>query len=206
MRRGAICLLFLLLFAPSGYASEQSDGLLRDLSAAIKSLGRYEARFTIESNGDLLDFVGRYAIDGERYMLDISGAVIYGDSRVRYTVDSLKREVIVERVTDDTPMLTSNPARAFTSLDEIFSSTLKSSDGGYYTLSLRPKGKITLFQRAELRISQDSSLPTMVSYRASGDQVVIRLSDFAPIAEDTLIPRVLDAAIYPAGYEVIDFR
>ncbi len=189
-----------------GYATNLSDVILRELSAAVSSLGRYQSHFTIEVNGEMIDFVGRYAVDGERYMLSVPGGVTYGDTLMRYTIDSVNRMVVVERVVDTTPMLTSNPARAFTSLDQLFSSTLKSDDGEHYTLSLRPKGKITLFQRAEVCISQKSYLPLSVSYKDSGDQVIIHLGEFVHSVDKRLIPDSFDSLVYPSDYEVIDLR
>lgn len=201
MKRISIILSLTLSVALSSFAAEddRSVGLLQRLTNAIESLGSYEALFSLSVNGESINYDGRYEVDGEQYMLSTPGMMIYGDSSVRYSVDSLQQEVVIEYVVG-APMIVSNPARAFTTLDQVFDARMKYFGDEYYIIKLTPKVKDKILQSSELTLSRESNLPLSVSYRSDDDEVVIDIQSINSI-DCASIP-----ISYPEDYEVIDFR
>ncbi len=195
------CCLSTVCVASDG-GDRNSVGVLHELTTAIESLGSYEATFSVVVNGEHGGYSGCYGVDSrsERYVLWLPGILIFGDSEVRYTVDSLQREVVVEPISDMAPMVISNPARAFTMLDRSFTAQMKYSGAEYYTLKLTPKVRDRILDSSELQISRKDHLPIEVLYRSEGDEIVIHIDDIRSV-EQILIP---DS--YPDNYEVIDFR
>ncbi|MFR9620508.1 MAG: hypothetical protein SNH63_04705 [Rikenellaceae bacterium] len=202
MRRVYFLVVFLFLIF-GAMASEEVR--LRDLTRAMRELTSYRVTFEMAVNGERMDFVGGYIVVGDRYQLTMPGQVILGDSLVRYTIDDNNGEVVVERVDPSSvPMVISNPARAFTVLDQAFAASLKFTGSEYYTLWLRPKMGDPIVRVAELQISHKSHLPMSIAYTShEGDRVEVTLD----ITQDsTLVIQPLDSTLYPSGYEVIDFR
>lgn len=83
MKRGFL----LLLLSPIFGVVASDEVRLRDLIHAMRELGNYEVAFEMEVNGERMDFVGLYEVDGERYSLSMPEQMIVGDSAVRYTID-----------------------------------------------------------------------------------------------------------------------
>ncbi|MFR9564795.1 MAG: hypothetical protein SNG14_04610 [Rikenellaceae bacterium] len=149
--KGIYLTLLLIGVLPWLAVGANGDELLRDISLAIKSLGCYDVAFAIsteasgkansEQNGEanVEAIEGSYTVDEERYRLDLSGFMIYGSKGVRYSVDSVNREVVIEQLDEALPMVIVNPAKAFIGLDDEFYSEVVSEDNESVTLKLQPK-------------------------------------------------------------------
>ncbi len=196
----------------SAAAEREGGELLRELSENISKLGRYEVNFSIDMKSQESSVTGSYHVDAERYMLDISGAQIYGDGEVRYSVDSANKEVVIERLEGSMPMIILNPAVAFISLDKYFDAEVivrqKVVESGIEVIliDLRPKqdGENSLkMEGSVLALNSDTKLPCSIAYAVDGEIVTVLVTSIKPT--EKLIPSLSEIE-YPAEYEIIDLR
>ncbi len=178
------------------------DELLRDMSLSIKSFGCYDVSFAIstETGGEAIE--GSYTVDEERYRLDLSGFMIYGSKGVRYSVDSVNREVVIERLDEALPMVMVNPAKAFIGLDGEFHSEVVSEDKESVTLKLQPKKESLkgVVMELQLRVDRETKLPKSIAYNAENESINIEVRSFTK--SDTKLSKIA----IPKEYEVIDLR
>ncbi|MFI3328262.1 MAG: hypothetical protein SNH79_01325 [Rikenellaceae bacterium] len=185
------------------------DDFLRLMSLSIKDLGAYEVHFEMGVSDHEEKIAGRYIVDENRYMLHVADQTIYGDGRLRYTVSAKDREVVIEQLQSNTPMIIANPAQAFLELDKSLNSAIV---GGYndrmVSFTLTPKDKNLLFRSCFLTMSRFTNMPLFVSYETDEEHVSMRIVDIRSlrIAAGSAVPRNLDAIAIPSGYEIIDIR
>ncbi|MFI3269897.1 MAG: hypothetical protein R3Y34_05830 [Rikenellaceae bacterium] len=234
--KGIYLTLLLIGVLPWLAVGANGDELLRDMSLAIKSLGCYDVAFAIsteasgkansEQNGEanVEAIEGSYTVDEERYRLDLSGFMIYGSKGVRYSVDSVNREVVIEQLDEALPMVIVNPAKAFIGLDDEFYSEVVSEDNESVTLKLQPKKEsvtlrsqpkkesVTLRSQPkkesvkgvamelQLKISRETNLPKSITYNADNESINIEVKSFTK--SNTKLSKIA----IPTEYEVIDLR
>lgn len=186
-----IAYTLLLLFVPMSLLASP----LKEISEAVKALGRYEVGFTVDGE------MGEYWVDGERYHLSFGGQEIYGDGDVRYSINHRYREIVVERDAQDValPVVVANPTTAFTSLDRLFRVVESVEGDGRAVLSLEPKARRLALSGAVVEMDMETKLPTLVTYFADGESVTIKINRFVA-TKKYLSPHL------PEGYEMIDIR
>ncbi len=199
----AVGLFLMLLISPIMSFGASGDELLRELSQSIEQLGRYEVNFILRVSEQASVSSGNYLVDSQRYILSLSGFKIYGDNSLRYSVDQMNREVVIERMESSMPMIVVNPASAFVELDRYFNASVQKSDAAVIQIRLEPKRRSTLVEGATLLLDAQSKLPREVIYLADGDEVRVVIESI--VSTEQQIP-MLEEIGYPDEYEVIDLR
>ncbi len=200
-----IFLLMIVVFGSvfSVLADKKSEQILDDMSVAIEDLGSYEVDFAIE-NGGAVVAEGKYIVDGEYYKLSLANQVIYGDGALRYTIDNHMKEVVMERLDSQIPMIVANPARAFKGLKKGFDSQIvESSSLNNICVKLTPKKDGEILDSAIIEINSTTKLPVLAEYSSGGEVLTVIIRSITEISSE-LLP--LDKIDIPDGYEVIDIR
>jgi hypothetical protein len=195
-------------------ADGKSDALLEALSRKVASWGDYRVEFTVTI--DTESVAGSYEVSGAKYHVVTPDIVVYCDGTTKWEVNTLDREVAVDRVDPDDRTVMGNPTRLFDFL------------GGSYThryigpalidgvacerVELRETagsaaaGGSGSGQTIDLYLSTSTGLPVRVGY------TIGMMSTQAVVDARRITPRVtLDSGfIYDpkrySGWEIIDFR
>ncbi|MFI3258911.1 MAG: hypothetical protein R3Y16_02310 [Rikenellaceae bacterium] len=175
---------------------------LDDMTRAIEALGRYEVGFSMRYNEHPIAEIGRYRVDGDSFSIEYPDLQIFCDGELRYTVNHLTREVIVERATieDDVQIIVNNPSKTFKALERVYRFREEASEGGGVKLLLTPKliakSKI---ESSEIELDPKTKLPISVKYLAKDEVICIEISHFESLPEPL-------AFSYPDDYYLIDLR
>ncbi len=192
-------LLSLLLLLPSFAAGqERAQTLLQRMTAAFRAMPAYEVRFEISAGGPQVG--GRFAVEDDRYYIELNDAEVFGTADVRYEVDHRRREVTVAPVERTSQNLLSDPVHAFDFVAEQYAATLVGEAGGSARVRLQPLKA----QDAAIVLTIDTatSLPTAIRYEAGEEAVSVAVRAVGRLAEGV---RSFDRKAF-AGYEWIDFR
>ena len=181
----------------------RAKALLEALVSQFRALPTYQVPFEVEAEmqGQKQTIEGRYAVEGERFYLQMGQMEIYGEEKIRYVVDRERREVLIDRIDPSSDNLLDNPTHAFDHLAEAYEPTLLGERDAYAALRLTPKAgdaemSITLTLRlAPLR-------PQRLTYHIGEEAMQITLFDITPLTEPL---KRFQQANY-TGYELIDFR
>ena len=185
--------------AGAGAAHSRAAELLRALSGRIRSLGRYAAAITVESDGQ--SAAGRYTVDGDGYNHRQGDAEVYGDGRVRYEVDNRRREVAVDRVDAASRNLLDNPTRAFDLVDDEFEAELLWERDGRAAVKLTPKAEAAPCV-VTVALDTRTMRPLSLEYDFDGERIRIVVRSLEAVDK---APKEYDPAEYRT-YETIDFR
>lgn len=201
-------LIPLLCIAVSTAADTRSQSILTQLSAKIKTLGNYHARFEIEAEGN--NITGVYAVSGDKYFMQTDEYKVISDGKTKYEINHYDKEVTVDRINPSDRSILSNPTRAFDFASDIFSSVYLGTQTirgiASNMIKLTPTDTKSTLKSITLAISQTSGLPVEIRYRSEGvsDEVVVRIVKIeAGMLKDAVFK--FDRTDYK-GYEVVDFR
>lgn len=192
-------LLSLLLLLPSfAAAQERAQTLLQRMTAAFRAMPAYEVRFAVSAGGPQVD--GRFAVEDDRYYIELSDAEVFGTDDVRYEVDHRRREVTAAPVERTSQNLLSDPVHAFDFVAEQYAATLVGEADGSARVRLQPQ------QAREaailLTIDTATALPTAIRYEAGEEAVTVVIRSVGRLADGV---RSFDRKAF-ADYEWIDFR
>ena len=126
----------------------------------------------------------------------------FGDAKLRYEVDHSRREVVIDKVLEESYNLLTNPSTAFDSLGEAFSVQSVERNGESVVLLLEPKQKAAQSVVISLTLDVKTHLPKSIIYNPSGKSIRIDINN---IAKSNTAPKRYQAAAFN-GYEMIDFR
>lgn len=192
----------------SAAADNRSQAILTQLSAKIKALGNYHARFEVEAEGNNIS--GVYAVSGDKYFMQTDDYKVISDGKVKYEINHYDREVIVDRINPGDRNILSNPTRAFDFASDIFTSTYIGTQTVRGVVSdvikLTPTDSKSTLKSITLAVSQATGLPVEIRYRSEGvsDEVSVRIVKIeSGMLKDAVFK--FDRTSNP-GYEVIDFR
>lgn len=201
MNKRLVSLIGMLLVAttlPVTAGSLSAHDVAERLAGHFRAMKAYTVFFKVE--GADFTATGSYAVEGDRYYMQVGDAEAYCDGAAKWEVDPSKREVIIDAVDLSSRNLLNNPTRAFDFLDDAFRSELQSSEGELYRLRLTPTDKGAVMSAITVDVTAEG-VPQEVVYDLDGDTIRIIVEKIQPTAD----VRRFDAAAYP-GYEVIDFR
>ena len=186
----------------SAQSDDKSQGThhIEQLAQSVRALGNYAVRFTIVS-GDYSS-TGEYTVGGEEYHLLFAQYEAFGDAKLRYEVDHSRREVVIDKVLEESYNLLTNPSTAFDSLGEAFSVQSVERNGEGVVLLLEPKHKAAQSVVISLTLDVKTHLPKSIIYNPSGESIRIDINN---IAKSNTAPKRYQAAAFN-GYEMIDFR
>lgn len=203
MRQIYLLVIMMLCICSPVMADKRGEQILDDMSSAIDAFGRYEVGFVIENGGEVVA-EGEYIVDGERYKLTLANQEIYGDGELRYTIDNHLKEVVMEAMDQQIPMIVANPARAFKGLKKSFDSKVVECDNlENICVELTPRKEGEIIDSALIEINSTSKLPTSAQY-SSGNEVLTIIIRSIITTQSQLL--ALDELVIPSGYEVIDIR
>ena len=200
----ALSILFLLLFGialnTSAQTADKAAQRVAALSDAVKALGNYAVRFTIEIGEHKV--AGHYTVGSDCYALTLGAVEVYGDTKCRYEVDTSRREVVIDSVDTTSHNLLNNPLSAFNFIGEEYRSEMLSEGDGVAVLKLTPRQKGEQEGVMEVTIDSRTNLPKRVVYQPSGESIRVNI-DY--IGATTVLPTKFDQAKY-RDFEIIDFR
>lgn len=194
------CMLSALCFAVGVSADDRVSVIVERLAAAVKSLGSYEAAFTVrvgEYSGD-----GRYAVSGRGYNLSLGDVEVFCDGAVRREVNRALREITVDNVDTAARNILSDPVGAFDFIGDDFSAELVSENDGTAVVSLTPKSGGIHGGVIEVTVDVRTFYPQRLVYRLDGDAVTV---DVRKLASSSVPLKTFDPKSFD-GYEIIDFR
>lgn len=197
MRRIILIVSSLLLCAGVLRGQDRASQALRDMVAAIESMGRYEVDFLIRA--DAQELPGKIAVEGEAYAIRMGDAEVFGDASIRYEINHARREVTLMPTETESDNLLSNPAHAFARLTQSAARLEREQEGELVIALTNPDDPLTTIF---LTLQATTNLPRKIRYEMDGAGIDVVVRQLVRI-EETL-PRY-DATQY-AGYEVIDFR
>lgn len=181
-------------------ANEWLDSLNRSLGKRY-AMDMFVSLGTVESVDDELS--GYLMVDGDGYYISLGEMEVFSDGKLRYEVNNSRKEVTEDRVNLDSHDLLSNPTRAFSFLDEEFSSSVITTTTYGVTLMLKPLDGALGITAIMLSLERSGSrvLPTKLSYDYDGDIVTISLE----MVDTTDIElRRWDKSAYRA-YDIVSF-
>ncbi len=200
MRKGLLILTWLLLLGAKAYADNRSAQLLTALEEKIESLGNYRVNFSIDASAS--HFEGYYRVAGEAYYIRLGDAEVYCDGRVRYEVDPIRKEVVIDWVDTESRHILGNPTRAFQLLDGEFDHQTHSEVAGVVTLQLLSRQEDSGIERAYLQLDATTGIPRSLSYDWDGERLTVVIDQLMHDSES--LPS-FDAMAY-SEFETIDFR
>lgn len=185
--------------APS--ADGRAAEILEKLAAGFRALGAYGVTFEVSS--DEYTTRGRYAVEGENYYIAVGEAEVYCDGKIRYEIDTRRREVTIDDVDTSSRNLLSNPAHAFDFIGTQYAPSLVSDANGRAVVRLTPTSA-NASPAGEILVTVDTAAmrPESLRYDYDGEQVGIAVLGVAPL--DTPL-KAFSKGDYK-GYEFIDFR
>ena len=187
------------LLSPFGsFGQDRAAELLRKMSDEMRSLGGDRAAFSISADEEQL--LGSFAVEGERYRIELADVEVYGEAAERYEVNKTRREVTIMQTDTASVDILSNPAHAFDLVGRQYKPVLLSESAGEATLSLQEEAN----PRVKIRLTMDvkNNRPTAIIYGMDGLEMKIQIHAITPLKESL---SAFDRAQYEA-YELIDFR
>lgn len=193
----AIAALMLPLVAAA--ADDEAQTLLRRTADYISSLGRYTARFGITA-GEYAS-QGSYTVDGDAYYIEVDGAGVYCDGKIRREVDNERREVNVDAVDGASRNILDNPTRCFDFVGTDYEAEVSSRTASETTLHLRSRDA-SVEGDIYLTVETATGRPRHITYVLYDDRIEVAVESLEPSREAV---RRYDAKRY-SDYETIDFR
>mgnify|MGYP003175911395 FL=1 len=193
----AIAALMLPLVAAA--ADDEAQTLLRRTADYISSLGRYTARFGITA-GEYAS-QGSYTVDGDAYYIEVDGAEVYCDGKIRREVDNERREVNVDAVDGASRNILDNPTRCFDFVGTDYEAEVSSRTASETTLHLRSRDA-SVEGDIYLTVETATGRPRHITYVLYDDRIEVAVESLEPSREAV---RRYDAKRY-SDYETIDFR
>ena len=204
MRKSIIYLLVALLalgvlcFARTSFGQNRAEVLVEKMSKTMGAMGGYEAAFVIASGNEQL--LGSFAVEGERYRIELADMVVYGEATERYEVNKARKEVTLMQTESSSANILSNPAHAFELVGSLYRPVLLSEEGGKAQLSLQSEQDLKTTIR--LVVNTATNLPSEIVYGMEGLELAIKIVSISPLKRPFPL---YDKAQY-ADYELIDFR
>lgn len=168
------------------------------MSRSFGALKGYEAAYMIEIDDQRV--LGTFAVEGEKYRIEMADMEVYGDGAARYEVDRRRREVTLMTTETESANILSNPAHAFELVTSLYEPTLLKEESGEALVSLRTERDPASSIR--LRLDLKRNLPTEITYYTDEMAVVVKILSIKSL--DAPLPQ-FDRAAY-TDYEIIDFR
>ena len=187
--------LGVLLFARSSFGQNRAEVLIEKMSKTMSAMGGYEAAFVVASGDEQL--LGSFAVEGERYRIELADMVVYGEATERYEVNKARKEITLMQTESSSANILSNPAHAFELVGSLYRPVLLSEEGGKAQLSLQDL-KTTI----RLVVNTATNLPSEIVYAMEGLELKIEIHTIKPLQAS--LPKY-DPSHY-ADYELIDFR
>lgn len=203
MKKILSILLLLLLGAMLNTNAQSSDKAAERvvaLSQAVKALGNYAVRFTVEVGEHRMS--GNYSVGSDCYALTLGTVEVYGDTKCRYEVDTSRKEVVVDKMDNTSHNLLNNPLSAFDFIGDEYIVTGVSEQADRVDVRLTPRQKSEQEGVIEVAIDTKTNLPKRIVYQPSGESIQINIDH---IGATKLLPPKLDQTKY-RDYEIIDFR
>ena len=200
----ALSILFLLLFGLSLNTNAQSADKATErvaaLSQSVKALGNYAVRFMVEMGEQKVS--GNYAVGRGRYYLALGNIEVYGDAECRYDIDTSRREIVIDKVDNNSRNILNNPLSAFDFVGEEYVARTLTDDGSRVVVRLTPRQDTEQNGVVDVVIDTRTNLPKSLIYRPSGDSIKINIEHIGAVA---VAPAAFDNSKYK-DFEVIDFR
>lgn len=191
-------LLLGLVFVARTQSGSRAEQLVKTMSRSFSTMGGYEATYMIEVDGQRM--LGAFAVEGDKYRIEMADMEVYGDGAVRYEVDGRRREITLTTTEAESANILSNPANAFDLLTSLYEPTLLKEESGEALVSLRTERDPSSSIR--LRLDLKRNLPTEITYYTDELAVVVKILSIKSL--DAPLPQ-FDQAAY-TDYETIDFR
>ncbi|MFR9523140.1 MAG: hypothetical protein SNH94_01035 [Rikenellaceae bacterium] len=199
--RYLLSVIYLLLAVVSASAAEPNS-IIGDVIDKLDRMSPYRVQFEVEYGKNRIG--GLYEVADENYYISIDEQELFGDSKVKYEVFNSRKEVLIDAVSPDYDgNLLSNPAVAFSSIRDHYTSKQLSDDGVAATFELTPSApSVNPIETIELTINSSTILPERIVYNLGGEKVVVKVVSIEKLTSSITsynIGNYLD-------YEVIDFR
>ncbi len=197
--RSFFVIIFSLLSFVVASADERSQAVLRGVAEYVRTLGSYDATFTVAA-GDL-QTQGHYSVAGDNYHIVVDQAEVYADGKVRYEVDHDLEEVNIDEMDIASRNILDNPTRCFDFVGDEYASMIYTEIGNELTLVMRANDT-TLEGDIYLTVDKNTSRPRKIVYVLYDDRIEVTIT--------SLVRRTTEVEKYNASkyrdYEVIDFR
>ena len=197
--RSFFVIIFSLLSMATASADERSQAVLRGVAEYVRTLGSYDATFTVVA-GDY-QTMGHYSVAGDNYHIVVGQAEVYADGKVRYEVDHDLEEVNIDEMDVTSRNILDNPTRCFDFVGDEYSSMISTEIGNDLTLVMRANDT-TLEGDIYLTVDKQTSRPRKIVYVLYDDRIEVTIT--------TLVRRKTEVEKYNASkyrdYEIIDFR
>lgn len=190
--------LGVLCFARTSFGQNRAEVLVEKMSKTMGAMGGYEAAFVVASGDEQL--LGSFAVEGERYRIELADMVVFGEATERYEVNKARKEITLMQTESSSANILSNPAHAFELVGSLYRPVLLSEEGGKAQLSLQSEDDLKTTIR--LVVNTATNLPSEIVYAMEGLELKIEIHTIKSL--QTSLPKY-DPAHY-ADYELIDFR
>lgn len=204
MIKKTLLIVVAMLSAMSVFADGRSDELLKALQQKAAAFGDYRVAFKVTIDGQSM--TGTYEVSGQRYHMSTADVEVFCDGKVKYEVNSLDEEVLIDAVDPGDRTILGNPTHMFDFLDGSYThsyvgkATLKDGEADKIELT-GAEGKLNVF------LNVKTGLPSRISY------FLDNLNTDAVVDVESITPNVrIDPTAFnfdPARYkdfEIIDFR
>ena len=199
MRKILLLLIFSCISCSLWASTPDGGSLLGAFDAKLKELGCYRVKFEVKADG--YTAAGEYVVSGSDFYVASDGVEVYVESGVKYQVNSLNREVVIDSATTLGSDILSNPAQGFSSLTESFSAT-EIVENGCRAVLLTPKEGAMVSETITIEADNSGELPSRIVYAADGGSIIIEVKSVEHCSAG--LPR-FDIGKY-AGYESVDMR
>lgn len=206
MIKKTILMLAALAVTLNAFADMKSDELLRTLQKKVEAFGDYRVAFKVTVDGQSID--GTYEVSGNSYHISTDDTEVFCDGKVRYEVNKLDEEILIDAVDPNDRTILGNPTRMFDFFDGSYThkylskATLKDGEADKLELTGVLDG-----DKMGVYLNTATGLPSRISYymeNLNTDAIV----DIESITQHVKIDRSafdFDPARYK-GFETIDFR
>ena len=191
-------------FAEKGGNSEAA--LLKTFETSLSQMERYRVEFDVlvkmNAGSDHAEqkYQGEYVVDKDNFYVSNGHQELFVADGVKYVVNHLSREVIIEAATALGSDILSNPSRGFSALAEGYNAESAEVNGRKALLLTSPKGNAS--SETIIVVADESGLrPAAIIYAMGGDRIEINIRT---ISAAESLPRY--EADKFAGFEVIDWR
>lgn len=195
-------LLFIILISlsvVSARADERSQSVLRRVAEYVKTLGEYDARFSVVA-GEYRT-TGQYCVAGDAYHIVVDRAEVYSDGKSRYEVDHDRKEVNIDEMDIENRNILDNPTRCFDFVGDDYASMVWTEMGENITLLLKANDT-ALEGEIYLTVNRNNGRPNRIVYVLYEDQIEVDITSLE--RRKGAVPK-FDASKYK-GYEIVDFR
>ncbi|MFR9495667.1 MAG: hypothetical protein SNG81_04750 [Rikenellaceae bacterium] len=194
--------IFIILFSTLAFNSAKGQGsadvIIRNVYNELEKMNPYQAKIEVVYDNDSI--WGSYQVDDDNYYISIEEQELYGDSTEKYEVFNSRKEVVIDKVTQEYDgNILSNPATAFSSILNYYSASIISDNNGVTTLELKQDVDSEVIK---LEVYNNAWFPKSILYISGEDEVVVNIFS---IKRMTSTIKSYDNSNY-ADYEVIDFR